>query len=304
MGDAWSVGVVGPKRALKTYSRLPARSIVVGTSRLPGSVIARRNVAVHEVIAAQVDQLRDTRLRVDRVQLLREALHGDQRLAVRRRDDPVQVELAGDVHVVAAQRNGRDRARPAVPGERHLVQHRALRVGEVDALLRRDGIVDERPDRRIHELERVELIPGASVVDTRVPEARARDPELAAVVLDPGRRGDVRLTLDEQPALPGAEAAGPDGTGAHGADIGGLVFDLDPFRGESVRKGDLLRIHTLSERRRRPEGEQGCQQQDGASHTHSPFWLVTSSSAYPRGRISGCVSAPNGTHLTSRTAQY
>ena len=49
MWYAWSVGVVVPKRALTTYRRLPARSIVVGTSRLPGSVSARRNVALRQV---------------------------------------------------------------------------------------------------------------------------------------------------------------------------------------------------------------------------------------------------------------
>ena len=173
---------------------------------------------------------------------LRDALHGDQRLAVRRRDDAVQVELPGHVLVLAAER---DRRHPAavVPGPgRDLVEHRPLRVGEVDAMLRGDSVVDERRGRARGELELPYEHSGLRVVDEGVPEAGARDPEQAVVVLDAGRRA-------RRPGRPGrsrrprpCEGRRPRGAAADRADIGGVpVPDLDPLRREAVRQGDRLR---------------------------------------------------------------
>ena len=109
-----------------------------------------------------------------------------------RRDDAVQVELAGDVGVVAPRagswspRRARpcSRSRPGrARGRWESVKYAASRVTTTSLMNVPGGVASSNS-----LLERARL----RVVDARVAEARAGDPQPAAVVLDPGRAARAR----------------------------------------------------------------------------------------------------------------
>ena len=103
-----------------------------------------------EVVAADVDRLRDARLPGSIAKsFLATVCTAISVLPFGRRDDPVQVELPRHVLVVAAPAGSSSPAPAWCPVRSDLVDDGPLGVGEVDAALRRDRVVDEGRGRAV-----------------------------------------------------------------------------------------------------------------------------------------------------------
>jgi hypothetical protein len=169
-----------------------------------------------------------------------------------------------DVLVVAGERDRRHLAGATVARQRHLVDGGPLRVGEVDAALRRDRVVDEGGSGTRRELEFPNQAAGARVVDAGVPEAGAGDPEQTAVVLDAGRRANTRGARHERPSFAGTQVDDANGPVGDGPDVGGVALDLKSLGREAVRERDLLGIRPLGERGRSRQRQQEDRQQESS----------------------------------------
>ncbi len=138
--------------------------------------------------------------------------------------------------VVARERDRRERTGRAVLADRDARDRRLLRVGEVGGLLRHHGVVDERRRRRA-ELVLVGECARLQVIHASRAAAGSRDPQLAAVVLDPRRTPRARCgALDDDLARARCEVAGIDRACLGGADEEGLAVYLDAL-GRERRSG-------------------------------------------------------------------
>jgi len=211
-------------------------------------------VAVRDRRAAEVDLLRRAGGGVDPEERAGGGQHRDERLAVRRRVDAVDVEVrtlavvAGEIH------RGERPAGATVRPQRHAVQDRLERVGEPRRPLRDDDVVDEAAaagqGKRRDERSRLRA------VDVRLPGGAARDEQAAAVDLHPdrcvaGHRGQER-------ALARAEAAAIDVARRDRADVERVACDRDPLGLEPVRQVDAARNAEAEQRRPRHQDGDCC----------------------------------------------
>ncbi len=165
--------------------------------------------ARHET--GDVERRARTRSGIDREQLTEVCVAHDQRRAVRRCVDPVEVERAGNER---SRRTGEDdraaRAQGAVRVDRDLVQDRGERIREVRGVTGHDDVVQERSTAR-GELVGRNACAGARVVHIcRASGAAGDEQQMMRLVNPESERGASRRGVDEDGPGAGSQIAAVD----------------------------------------------------------------------------------------------